>query len=414
MQHTSVIITSNSPGELSTWVAPVVRRLHAAHPDWRFCLALVPCPFASGYEEEFARRIEGINVILSPWQTLKVILGGALPFPRAQRGIVLYLGGDPWHALALSRRWQYRCLAYVTRRNPLWRFYAGLAVLNEDLAAHLSGGKARVRQVGYVGWPAPSAPLVVGESASSVVSESASSVVSDGARLCLGLFPGSRLIHLRFTLGPFMAIARSVAAALPQTDLALAVSPFVSREALENVLEAPMGCGHASCGGRLEGDTLCIQDGPRVKVVWGDSRRVIESMDLALCIPGTNTGEIAAAGKPLVVGLTDSIPVPSGGLGCLIERLPGVEAYKRYRRHRFYERKHFAAQPNRKAGKMICPEIIAEPHLSNVVQALLDLLNSAEERARQSRELRAAMGDPGLATERLCAFIEESLSDGGE
>ena len=48
----NVIITANGPGELATWVTPVVEALRTQLPDIRPIIALVPCPHSSGYEEK--------------------------------------------------------------------------------------------------------------------------------------------------------------------------------------------------------------------------------------------------------------------------------------------------------------------------------------------------------------------------
>jgi len=63
----AVIIVSNGPGELATWVRPVVDELNKINQsilekdklDFNLRLVLVPCPNATGREFEVA--IHGIN-----------------------------------------------------------------------------------------------------------------------------------------------------------------------------------------------------------------------------------------------------------------------------------------------------------------------------------------------------------------
>ena len=60
----AIVLVSNGPGELSTWVQPLVRRLHADLPlrplvpsaPAALRLVLVPCPNATGTEHQVAER----------------------------------------------------------------------------------------------------------------------------------------------------------------------------------------------------------------------------------------------------------------------------------------------------------------------------------------------------------------------
>ncbi|MBQ7567439.1 hypothetical protein IJT17_01385 [bacterium] len=383
-----VIITSNSPGELSAWVAPFVACLRQRHPDWHIYLALVPCPFATGREAEYARRIEGLAAIWTPWQTLKILLGGRLPVPRAERGLVVYLGGEAWHAWGLSRRWRYPWAAYAVRDNWLWRKCSRVASQRLDLALKLEAAGVCAAHVGFIGWPAPQRQ---GESSED---------------LCIGIFPGSRMLMLRYTLGPFLELIRLLKLRLPQARFILAVSPFVSRQDVEGILRRPGRCGLAYRTGALCGNTLQIESGPEVEVCWGEPRRAIEQIDAAISVPGTNTGEIAAAGRALIVGLSCNIPVPSGGLGWLLERI-GISRWLRSWHMRRYKRERFASLPNRWAGEMIAPEIIADDDLTDLANRVAELFADPLKRDELGRRLALTMGDPGEAVRRLTGFIAD-------
>lgn len=385
-----VIITSNSPGELSAWVAPLVSVLRLQHPDWHLYLALVPCPFATGREEEFAQSIEGLTAVWNPKQTCRILLGGHLPIPRAERGLVLYLGGDAWHAWRLAQRWGYPCTAYAVRYTWLWKFYDSVAAQSQELAERLTREGVRACQIGCVGWPLPQ------------------DKPSEEGKLCIGLFPGSRLMILRYTLGPFLELAKRLQQRCPEMSFILAISPFVSREALLDVLRHPGDCGIAQSSGSLRGDAVQIDGGPALEVVWGNSRQVISRIDAAVTIPGTNTGEIAAAGKALIVGLSCNVPIPRGGLGWVIERISGWRKFQQIQHWFYYRQQRFAAQPNRRAGEMIAPEVVVGGDLNVLADAVIHTFGDRDKRLALGQRLAQIMGDPGEGIQKLAEFIAET------
>ena len=385
-----IIITSNSPGELSAWVAPLAAAWRVQHPEWHLYLALVPCPFATGREADFAGRIEGLTAVWEPRQTIKILLGGRLPIPRSERGLVVYLGGDAWHAWRLAKRWNYPCAAYAVKYTWLWKYYDMIAAQRRELAERLAAKGVYTSHVGYIGWPArPTEP-------------------ADSGQLCLGIFPGSRLMILRYSLGPFLELAKLVHRRLPQARFIMAVSPFVSRGDLQDVLRHPGECGMPRGTGRLEGDCLQIDGGPALELSWGDSRCAISRIDAAVAIPGTNTGEIAAAGKALIVGLSCNVPIPRGGLGWILEHLPWWKRFQQHQHWRYYRRQRFAAQPNRWAGEMIAPEIVVGDDLSGIVEEIVKTFGNREKRLALGERLAQIMGDPGAGTQKMADFIAEA------
>ena len=98
----AVVIVSNGPGELATWVKPVVDELHKINEsldtldklNFSLRLVLVPCPNATGKEYQVANswnKFELITKSNSFWQLL------INPFSFAnwpKNGIVIFLGGD--------------------------------------------------------------------------------------------------------------------------------------------------------------------------------------------------------------------------------------------------------------------------------------------------------------------------------
>jgi len=375
-------ITSNSPGEVSTWVAGVVPIIRQLRPQWTVRLALVPCPYASGAEKRVAQQIAGLDEVFSPWETFCWWLGlKSSHLPSAQRGAVLFLGGDPWHALLMKRKLGYPALGYFERPSSWGRWFDGLAL------AYSSSQISR-----------PS--VVVGN----LMVDQVPWNPGKGRPRRIGLFPGSRPWQLRLTLGAYLVAARQ----LMQQGLEcmLVQSPFVQDEDLRRALERPFPLGLPTSPARVEQDALVLPDGSRLPRRPGGGG--MEDLDLAITLPGTNTAELACAGVPYLVTLHPLAFLGGGGLPGIVERLPLPSRWKVPLRERKLRRVRFTALPNQVAGRSIVPEIMLDRSVDPIVEQIQRWVEEPEEVERIRAELRGIMGQPG-ARLRLAEWIVERV-----
>ncbi|MFS8805905.1 hypothetical protein NW837_00380, partial [Synechococcus sp. R6-10] len=109
-----ILILSNGPGELTTWVRPVVMELHQQLPQARLSLVLSPCPHASGQEMKIAQAFIDVDRVQDPDFFLAFLLTGQTEeaWNWAKRGVVLFLGGDQFFAVWIARRLRYRLVVY--------------------------------------------------------------------------------------------------------------------------------------------------------------------------------------------------------------------------------------------------------------------------------------------------------------
>lgn len=366
-------ITSNSPGEVSTWVGGVTPKLAQLRPDWKVRLALVPCPYASGAEKRFAQTLEGVHEVLSPWETTRWYFGlGKLGWPKAPRGLIMFLGGDPWHALLLKKKLGYPVAGYFEK--PTWwsRYF--------DFPVY-----------GYVGEPK------VGNLMVDRVSPGAAP-----ARPVLGLFPGSRPWQLRLTLGRYLLVAQELRRRSPELDFVMVQSPFVQDADLRKALDRPFKLGLPSARARVESDRLILEDGLEIPKRMGGGP--MSDLSFAMTVPGTNTAELACAGIPFVVTLHPLAFLGGGGLSGIIERLPLPSAWKIPLRRRKLRRLRFTALPNQVAGEAITPELIVSSSLNPLSEQIQRWVEDPEEVARIRQQLQGVMGQPG-ATTRLAEWI---------
>lgn len=393
----TLYLVTNSPGEVTTFVRPMVQELARRHPEWKLQICLVPCPYATGAEASVIEEWPEQPAVWTPWQTTRAWLSGA---GKGGRGLVVFLGGDPWHALLLKSRFGLPAMAYFSERSS-WeqsRWLGGFDLVavgyERDLKAESEGRRVRVPDLRV----------------DAVLSKLTDNPQAGDERLTLALFPGSRWLHLKAVLGPFLRAAEMVTEQSPPIRVVLAASPFVSRERLEDAACKPFRLGIAFTTSRLSGDTLVTERGLEVEIVWGDPYAVMAECDLAISLPGTNTAELAIAGKPTVVPLSTRVPVGGGGILGILDRLPGFKALKKRLKYRKYRKLSLVALPNQLAGEVVMPEFLVRDDLTDLASFVSALLQKPEERAEIGRRAKEVMGPPGGAA-KLADWAEKLLDE---
>lgn len=389
---TRITLISNSPGEVTTFVRPVAAEMAQKHPDWKIEIALVPCPYATGAEGEVVRSWGLADRVWTPRQTTLEWLKG----DKGERRAVCFLGGDPWHALLWKRRFGVPAVAYFPERSS-WEASTWLGGFDRVLLGYPGEHESRGTKFRFLG------DLRV----DAVLARLQEQPPRASART-LAVFPGSRWLHLKASLGPFLSVVERLYQQDPTRRFVLSVSPFVSRDRLVDAASNPFKLGLKSTRGTVQGDLLTTEGGAPVELIWGDPYRTIAECDLALSLPGTNTAELAIAGKPTVVPLSDRAPVGGGGLLGLLDRLPGLHSLKTRLKHRKYQRLKLLALPNQLAGRVVMPEFFVLDDMSDLFDFLGSLLDNAAELQRIGDEAREVMGPPGAAR-RLVETVEELL-----
>lgn len=408
-----IVITSNSPGEVAAWVRRTAAHLEKVNSgQFRVIVALVPCPYASGAEAEVAASLPGVSIVLKPGQTLRLMLGLFKEFKFRKRGVVVFLGGDLLHAKILAWRLQYKSVAYAVRYNYLLPHFDKVAASDTSLAGELE--EAGVKDVVSIG------NLSIDGVFSEVDREAnIHSKAKEGWKI--GLFPGSRFLHTKIALGVFLRVAALIKTRYPQTSFVLSVSPFVSKARLESALYHPISLGLPTAKGKLiRSDCIlvdCQQEDEgtagrsfEVEVLWSHPYQAIAEIDMALTIPGTNTGELGSCGKPMVVGLSADASLPRGGIGGLLENAPLFSKIKRYLRLRSYARHGFAAIPNRIASRQVVPEVLVKKDISVLAQPIFDWIEEPEKYTKVAEDLRNTMGTTEGAGKRMAELILEAVA----
>ena len=108
----AVVIITNGPGELSTWVRPVVDHLNQINHsftkknrfDLSIRLVLVPCPNATGKEYKVANSWEKFDLITKASAFWQLLIKPSYFADWPKKGIVIFLGGDQFWGILLAKR----------------------------------------------------------------------------------------------------------------------------------------------------------------------------------------------------------------------------------------------------------------------------------------------------------------------
>ncbi len=398
--HPQVIITVNGPGEVSAWLYPLAKALRRLRPDVRICVALLPCVFSTGAEKRVVEDLDIADAVCDTDESWDLIFKNKMPngFEKVPQGLIFHFGGEQLLTWLLSMRLGYKLYAYV--EEPFWLqsrfekvFFSGLNPLPDKYS------RDRSRHVGE---------LMVDAATLRRDQHGA----RDGSRKMIGLFPGSRENIVKYLLPFYAVVVDSITPDHPETDWVLAKADFIGVDFLKNfpTLDDGRPLEASPFQLRSEGDAhwLETEGGNRIEISTNSD--VLARADVALTIPGTNTGEIAASGIPMVLVLPtywgETSPLP--GIAGHVARIPVAGRYlKRALAHLTLRNLPFLAQPNRRSNQMIVPEIVGKVNSRQVRDSLAELLSS--DNGQMVEDLRAAMGAPGAA-DRLATEISDYLA----
>lgn len=394
-----ILILSNGPGELTTWVRPVVQALRAeATEDLRISLVLSPCPNASGQEVAIAQRYE-LDRVQAAADFLPFLLWGktAEGWDWSPQGLVIFLGGDQLFAAVMGRRLGYKTLVYGEWETRWHRWIDRFAVMRPD---QIQQAPARyAAKFSVVGdlmadlQVAPEAPA--------------------HPHPLIGLLPGSKPAKLAQGMPLALAIAAQVQQARPQTRFVIPVAPTLDlpslarfADPLQNPMLTQLGAVAATLQQDAEPPYLQTQQGLRIELsTESPAHALLAQCDLCLTTIGANTAELGALAVPMIVLMpTQQLDAMRAwdGLPGLLANLPGVGSLLARVINAWFlsqnpHKDRFFAWPNIWANRMIVPELLGELQPAEVAALVLDWLDHPESLSQMRQELRQVRGEPGAA-----------------
>jgi lipid A disaccharide synthetase len=406
----NIIITTNGPGEIATWVQPVVALLRDLLPQARLIIALVPCPHSSGQEAQVSSRMAGTSVLL-PAETLHYLLTGQLPahIVLARAGVVLHLGGDQLFSVSLGLRSGYPVVVY-SEKLLQWPRFVQRYLLRDHALYEQACRKIPVRKL-----------KVVGDLMADAVHPTLSSTEArlklnlNPALPVVSLLPGSKPLKVRYAASFLLRVADDLSQFLPEVQYILPQSPFTPLAQLREAVQDP-DCISVLSGvsGKIVHDRnstfIVTPQGNKIQVVPpGWNYNALQISDLSITLPGTNTAELAVLGVPMLVILPLNRPemLPLDGLGGLLGKLPMIgPTLKKRLVQAVLKKMRFISIPNQKARRLLVPELVGEITAPQVAQEAFRLLADPLHRREISLTLRRLMPAENAPAQLISALIE--------
>ncbi|MGG6265301.1 lipid-A-disaccharide synthase [Leptolyngbya sp. AN03gr2] len=403
-----ILILSNAPGELATWVKPTVRELRAQlGSEPRISIVLSPCPNASGQEAEIARSYPEVDRVQAAEDFFPFLLWGktAENWDWHDRGIVIFLGGDQFFPVVIGKRLGYRTVIYAEWEARWHRWIDRFGVMRSQIIDR-----------------APEAfkhkMTVVGDLMAEVQTQQSDSSSEE----LIGLLPGSKPAKLTQGVPLTLAIAEQIKRDRPQTRFVIPVAPTLDLQNLakyadpiQNSIVPLMGNVSAKL---VEGDRpyLETENGLSIELWQSKNERVpvyelLSQCRLCLTTVGANTAELGSLAVPMIVLLpTQQLDAMRAwdGLPGLLVNLPGVgSSIAKLINSAMLKRLGLLAWPNIWAKEMIVPELIGNLEPEDVAELAIDYLDHPEKLEQMRDRLKQVRGEPGAAKKLVSIVVEE-------
>ncbi len=412
-----VLILTNGPGEVSTWVKPVVQQLRKQEPDHsklRLSVMLSPCPHASGGETDSLRSYPEVDRVQGPGDFFKFLLSGntADNWNWYSRGVVVFLGGDQLYAVWAAKRLGYRTTVYA-EWEPRWLNWV-------DSFGMMQGDSTKNIAAKY-----QSKLTVVGDLMADVESVASTELPFATDTQVIGLLPGSKPDKLRPGVPLSLAIAHHLHQTHPQIEFIIPVAPTVTPEILAKYADpnqnATVDVMHGPEAQLITPDNglpyFQIKDGPKVSL-WTDfpAHGLLKRCTLCVTTVGANTAQLGSLAVPMVVllptqqldvmrtwdgfwGLLCQLPI----VGTALTKVINTVAVQYIQRNQ----KRFA-WPNIWARQEVVPELLGRITAAEVCDRISTYLDHPEQLQAMSKTLRQLRGPSGAAG-RFAQLILETL-----
>lgn len=412
-----IVILTNGPGELMTWVRPVVKALRTQFgPTARLSVVLSPCVHASGGEVAIASTFPEVDRVQGPEHFWSFLLRGktAESWDWHPKGVVLFLGGDQFFSVVIGKRLGYRIVTYAewSARWLPWIDRCGVASAQVKIPTQ---HQHKCRVVGDL--------IAEAQSVGTDKHKIHHALASSSEHLLIGLLPGSKPAKLMLGVPFCVAIAEALQQILPQTQFVIPVAPTLALSDLAQYANPQQNAVLTDIEGQsaqlIQPETglpyLLSSGGTRIQL-WTASPAydLLSLCQLCVTTVGANTAELASLAVPMIVLLpTQKLEVMRAwdGVPGLLANLPGVgTAFAKLINGWILKRGlGRRAWPNIWANREIVPELVGHLRPSEVAQQIVDLLRSPTALPQMRHDLQQVRGQTGAAA-KMTALVQEALA----
>ena len=406
-----ILILSNGPGEVTTWVRPVVKALREqlGHDisQVRISVILSPCPHASGKEAAIALGYPEVDRVQAAADFWQFLLWGktAENWDWRNQGAVVFLGGDQLFPVIIGKKLGYKTVVYAEWSARWHNFIDKFAIMKAQVAKNVS--PKYIDKFTVVG------DLMLEAAENEITSkiENPKSQIN-----IIGILPGSKAAKLTQGVPLTLAIAEYIHSKLPQTKFFIPVAPTLDLSTLADFAKPennPLAKAFNFQGADLIGDNLVTSTGLIVALKSENpAYHLLSQCSICLTTVGANTAELGALAVPMIVLLpTQQLDAMRSwdGLPGILANLPGVgSSFAKLINWWMIKNKGLLAWPNIWAQAEIVPELVGKLQPETVGKMVLDLLENPEKLAAIRHKLRSVRGEGGAA-EKLAILVKEEL-----
>ncbi len=412
----AVVIISNGPGELSTWVRPVIDNLNKINDSYKknnklnfyINLVLVPCPNSTGAEYKVAKSWNKFELITKANNFWNLLIRPNHYAKWPKKGIVIFLGGDQFWSILLAKRLGYINITYAEwiSRWPRWS--------NIIAAMNLKVSKSVPKKYRYK-------CKVIGDLMADITNNDEGSLnLEDGK--WIALFPGSKKAKLSVGIPYFLEMADHLCNKNKNINLIIPIAPTTntSEYLFFQSNKNPIAKYYSSKIKKIKPIKNSIFDyvietSNNSKIYLIDKHpcyEVLKKCNLAITTVGANTAELAALALPMIVVLpTQHLNVMNAwdGIFGIIGKSSFINKLLTFIIKNWYlKKKKFFAWPNIKANKLIIPERIGNISPKQIANEALFLIKNKQYLKNQKEYLSKQRGKAGAA-KKLAYIIFNSI-----
>ena len=422
MEPIDIVILSNGPGEMATWVLPTLKALSQQWGDdfsqVRISLVLSPCPNASGQEVAIAESYPEIDRVQAANHFFPFLLWGKTQenWDWHPQGLVLFLGGDQFFPLVIGKRLGYRTVVYAEWEARWYRWIDHFGIRQSMIAEKIpTRYQKKLTLIGDL-----MTDLLLSDYR----------LPENGYQIAL--LPGSKPEKLAQGVPLCLAIADAVRDRYPQTTFILPLAPGLSVERLAefadpnyNDLIQKLTWGSAQLNlpqtQGISQDTtpyLITKSGLKVKIITQfPAHDHLARCHLALTTVGANTAQLASLGIPMIVLLpTQQLEAMRhwDGIPGILAGLPWVGSFLAKQLNAYILRKkRLFAWPNIWAKAEIVPELLGELQPAIIAQQVSELLENPKQLLEMRDRLQNIRGEAGAAI-RLAEIVKRQIENKGD
>ena len=411
----AVVIITNGPGELSTWVRPVVDNLDKINNSFKrdrlnfsLRLVLVPCPNATGKEYKVAKTWNKFELVTKAKTFWKLLIRPYLYSKWPKKGIVIFLGGDQFWSILLAKRLGYINITYAEWIARWPQCIDTIAAMNKEVKSSLPHKYRDKCQI--IG------DLMADISNNKDFSEELKE------KTWIALLPGSKKAKLSVGIPYFLEVADYISQENKNINLIIPIAPTtsVSEFLYFQSNENPISKDYSSkikIIKNIKNSVFehVIETSKNTKIYLITTHpcyEILKKCDLAITTVGANTSELATLALPMIVVLpTQHLNVMNAwdGIFGIISKIPIINRFFSFIiKNGYLKKKKFFAWPNIKAKKSIVPERIGNIKPKQIAKEALFLINNKKYLKEQKSNLLNQRGQNG-AVKKLAYIILDTI-----